>query len=449
MSTAKLNKTTFGYKEIWKMTLPIIIGSIAQNLIAFTDTAFLGHLSEIDLGASALSTLFYYAVVMLALGFGIGVQIVIARRYGEGNFKLIGKTFDHALYFLLCLAFVMFILLKFYGNTVLSHLVESKLILKHAIDYIDYRCFGVFFAFVNLLFRSFFIGIGRTKIISISTVFMAAINIYLDYVLIFGEFGYPNMGIKGAALASVISEAFVTIFFLIAVLKSKKLKSFNLFGFPKLDIDLFKRLLNISFPMMLQNFIALSCWFIFFLLVEKMGERQLAVSNIIRSIYVLILIPVWAFASAANSLVSRAIGMNQSDQCLKIIFRTIVLSFISVIILVIFASINPRLCISIYTNSESVINSTLPVLYTILFAGVFFPIGITLFHGVSGTGRTLHALILEIIVLLIYMSAVYANINVFKFELRWVWTSEIIYATGLATASYLYLKYYKWHTDKV
>ncbi|WP_372753145.1 MATE family efflux transporter [Labilibaculum sp.] len=437
-------KTQIDYKSIWKIAYPIILGSVAQNIIALTDTAFLGHLSETALGAAAIATIFYYAVVMLAWGFGLGTQIVIARRFGEGNVKLVGKTFDHALYFLLILGVFLIVFMEIQAPPVLKAIVKSNAIYDASIDYISYRAWGIIFACVNVLFRAFYVGVAKTKIISWSTAFMAFINIFLDYVLIFGEWGFPEMGMKGAAIASVIAEACVLIFFLIYTLRKIPMAEYQLFKFVKIDWNLYARLLKVSFPMMIQNFLSLASWFVFFLMVERMGERQLAISNIIRSIYVLMMVPVWSFAAAANTLVSQVIGEGHSEVVLPLIWRIIRLSFVSVLVLVGFCLINPEWVISVYTDELSLIAETKPVLYVIFGSTLIFPIAVTFFNGVSGTGNTFHAMLIEILVLVCYLGAVYLLIAVFKLPISWVWTSEYFYAGFLGVSSYFYLKYINW-----
>jgi len=437
------------YRNIWKIAYPIILGSVAQNIIALTDTAFLGHLSEVALGAAAIATIFYFAVVMLGWGFGLGTQIVIARRFGEGNYERVGKTFDHALYFLLILAILLLGFMQIQAPPILKGIVQSDAIFQASTDYISVRAWGILFACVNLLFRAFYIGIAKTKVISWSTAFMAIINIFLDYALIFGEFGFPEMGIKGAALASVIAEACVLVFFLVYTFRKTPVKKYQLFVFPKVDRELYSRLLKVSFPMMIQNFLALSCWFVFFLLVEKMGERELAISNIIRSIYVLIMVPVWAFASAANTLVSQVLGEGEPKEVMPVIFRTVKLSFLAVLALVGISLISPELVISIYTDEPSLILETKPVLYVIFGAALLFPIAITLFQGVSGTGNTFHAMLIEIVVLACYLGGVYLLIEVFQLSISGVWVSEYFYAGFLAFGSWLYLKFANWKESKI
>jgi len=437
-------KTKIDHKSIWTIAYPIILGSVAQNIISVTDTAFLGHLSETALGAAAIATIFYFAIVMLVWGFGLGTQIVIARRVGEQNFKLVGKTFSHSFYFLMISGVLLLGFMEIQSPSLLKSMVSSDGIYQASNDYISVRAWGILFACVNLLFRAFFIGIAKTKVISWSTAFMAVVNVFFDYALIFGKFGLPAMGIKGAALASIFAEFTAMIFFIVYTLKKVPLAHYDLFRFCKIDWPLFSRLIKVSFPIMIQNFLALSCWFVFFIMVERMGEHELAISNIIRSIYVLLMVPVWAFGSAVNTLVSQVIGEGFSDKVMLIIWRTTKLSFLSVLALVGISIFIPDLIVSIYTDNALLIEHTRPVVYVVFGSSLLFPIAITLFHGISGTGRTLHAMLLEIVVLAFYLGSVYLLTQVFKVSIAQVWTSEYFYALFLGVASFLYLKYGKW-----
>ena len=442
-------RTKIDYKNIWTIAYPIILGSVAQNIISVTDTAFLGHLSETALGAAAIATIFYFAIVMLVWGFGLGTQIVIARRVGEQNYKMVGKTFSHSFYFLMFVGILLLGFMKIQSPSLLKWMVSSDGIYQASNDYISVRAWGILFACVNLLFRAFYIGIAKTKVISWSTAFMAVVNVFFDYALIFGKFGLPEMGIKGAALASVFAEFTAMIFFIFYTLKKVPLAHYDLFRFCKIDWPLFNRLIKVSFPIMIQNFLALSCWFVFFIMVERMGEHELAISNIIRSIYVLLMVPVWAFGSAVNTLVSQVIGEGFPDKVMLVIWRTTLLSFMSVLALVGISIFIPDLIISIYTDNKLLIEHTRPVVYVVFGSSLLFPIAITLFHGISGTGKTFHAMLLEIVVLAFYLGAVFVLTQVLKVSIAQVWTSEYFYALFLGTASFLYIKYGKWRGSVV
>ena len=95
-------KTKYSYKQIWTITFPILISLIMEQMIGMTDTAFLGRVGEIELGASAIAGVYYLAIFMMAFGFSIGAQILIARRNGEGNYKEIGPIFYQGILFPAC-----------------------------------------------------------------------------------------------------------------------------------------------------------------------------------------------------------------------------------------------------------------------------------------------------------------------------------------------------------
>ncbi len=120
--------------------------------------------------------------------------------------------FDHALYFILFLAILLFFIIEFLSENLLIHIIKSPEVFYAANEYLDYRIYGIFFAYINALFRAFYVGITKTKVITPAAVIMAAVNVFLDYALIFGNWGFPEMGIAGAALASVIAEGASTLF---------------------------------------------------------------------------------------------------------------------------------------------------------------------------------------------------------------------------------------------
>lgn len=442
-------KTSISYNRIWQIAYPIILGSIAQNLINFTDTAFLGRVGEIALGAGALGGLFYLAIIMLGLGFGTGAQIIIARRYGENNLKQIGPIVEHSIYFLLPLALLVFLLMRYGSVYLLENAVNSQDVYNETIAFLKYRSFGIFFAFINMVFRSFYVGLAKTKVITYTTIVLAITNIIFDYLLIFGKWGFPEMGIEGAAIASVIAEAVAMLFFITYTYTTVRFKDYNLFCFCQMSLVRLNRILKVAVPIMMQSFLSLSVWFIFFLFIEKLGESSLAVSNIIRSVFVVLMMPIWGFATATNTLVSYLIGQNRNEEVISLIFKIVRLCFLGVLAIVSFGLIFPRFVMSIYTSNISLIELGIPILYVVSAGALLLSIGFILFNGVSGTGKTNISLIIEVIVLFIYLIYAYILIYLFDAKIVDVWTTELVYGALLALFSFIYLKSNRWKGSKV
>jgi len=440
---------SISYRKIWSIAYPIIIGSVAQNIINVTDTAFLGRLGDVALGGGAIGGIFYLAIIMLGWGFGIGTQIVVARRYGEGIFRSIGRTIEHGFFFSIGLALIIFILVRFLSGSLLDIIIQSDAIRNTSFDFLNYRIWGIFFAHTNFIFRAFYVGIGKTRVITFTTLVMVTVNVILDYSLIFGNFGFPEMGVSGAALASVISEFICSVSFIAFTLARIPLKKFRLFSFKVFSIKLFLRLLKVSFPMMLLNFLSFSVWFLFFLIIEKMGEKELAISNIIRSIYIVLMIPIMGFASATNTLVSYVIGQGRPQDVMKTVAKTASVCASGVLLITIFCWIFPETFLSIYTNDRSLIELGIPIVYIISIAAVLLALGNVLFNGVSGTGMTNVSLYIEVMILAIYLIATFILVQHFKVSVGFVWGVEILYGVLLSISSFIYLKSGRWMGKRV
>jgi putative MATE family efflux protein len=423
---------------------PIILGSVAQNFINVTDTAFLGRLGEIELGAGAIGGIFYLTIIMFGYGLSVGTQIIVARREGEGKHRHVGRVMEHSFIALIGIGALMFILMKFLSPLFFSLIISSKQILDASNEFIQMRAWGLIFAFINLGFNAFYIGTSNTRVITWSTLSMAIVNIILDYLLIFGKFGFPELGLKGAAAASFCAEISVSIFFIWYTLSHTDLKRYRLFYFRGFNWSIWVRIGRISVPVMFQNFLSLAVWFVFFVFVEQLGETQLAVSNIIRSVYVILMIPIWGFAAASSTLVSFLVGQGRENHVLPVIYKTSGLCFLMVSGFVLLILIMPVGIISLYTNDETLISASLPVLNVVSGTVICFGFAMVFFNGLSGTGKTNVTLIIELLVVAAYLFTAYLFTNVFELSIARVWTVEFLYAISLFLLSFLYLKSGKW-----
>ncbi|MBQ2906315.1 MAG: MATE family efflux transporter [Bacteroidales bacterium] len=436
-------KTQISNKEIWSIALPIMLGNMAQTIINFTDTAFLGHLGVIALGASMLAGLFYFVFTTIATGFAIGIQIIIARRFGEGNYGRIGIIFEHGSLFVLILGSILFSILYFFSDQLLYLLIDSQNIYDASIEYIKYRRYGIIFVCFNFLYRALYIGISNTKVITYSTIIMAVVNILLDYCLISGNFGFPEMGIGGAALASFCAEVSAFVFFTVYSYITLTKKDYGMFKIHKLESELMGRILRIATPTMIQKLFSFSVWFIFFILIEKMGETATGISSIVRSVYMILITPCFAFATTTNTVVSRIIGEGHSDQVFNTVLKILKNCLLCTIPIMVLVAIFPMQIVRIYTDDINLAQLVIPSIYVICAGTIFQGIGNAYFEAVSGTGNTTAALYLEAVILVIYIAFIWAMTHLTT-HVHWVWTAEILYGALLGIFCYIYMKFAKW-----
>ena len=436
-------------KEIWRVTYPIFLGLLAQNVINVTDTAFLGRVGEVALGAAAMGGLLYICVYTIAFGFSVGSQILIARRNGEGNYRAVGPIMWQGTAFIFGMAVCLLILMYFSAAPLIRLLITSDSIYGATYEFFTWRIWGFLFAFVNVMFRGLYIGITRTKVLTMNAVVMALVNVVLDYALVFGELGLPEMGVRGAALASVIAEASSLLFFLLYTYYKVDLKKYGLNRFGQFDLSMVLRILRISCFTMVQYFLAMAIWFVFFMALERLGQRQLAVANIVRSVYVVLLIPVQALSTTANTLVSNLIGAGGSSGVVTLLHKISRMSFLIMVVCVGLCVAFPGSILSVYTNEEALLVESVSALYVVCGAMLIASLANVYFNGISGTGNTQAALVLEIFVQVFYALYIIVVGMVIQAPVDVCFTTEVIYYVLMLGSSLIYLKKAKWQNKKI
>ena len=439
----------YSNKDIWSVSYPILLALLAQNVVNVTDTAFLGHVGEVELGASAMGGLLYICVFTVAFGFSTGSQIMIARRNGEGHYREVGPVMMQGCLFLLMTAVLLWGLCQWSMPAVVRMLISSDQIYDATCEFLQWRMFGFFFSFVNVMFRALYVGITRTKVLTINAVIMAVVNVFLDYALIFGHFGFPEMGLKGAAVASVMAEAASFAFGVVYTWLYVDLEKYGLNRWPRWNSALLGRILSISCFTMVQYFLSMATWFVFFMAVERLGQRELAIANIIRSIYIVLLIPVQALSTAANTLVSNLIGAGGIGGVMRLMKRIAKISTLIVMVCVALTVLFPELFLAVYTNETALQIESIPSLYIVGIAMMVAAVANIYFNGISGTGNTQAALWLETGTLIVY--------GIYVFVIGWwaqasvavCFTAEIIYYALLLLTSLIYLKKAKWQNKKI
>lgn len=434
----------YSKKDILRVAYPIFLSFLAQNIVNVTDTAFLGRVGEVELGASALAGVFYMSLFMIGLGFSVGVQILIGRRNGEGNQAKIGEIFFHGMLFLLLMALLIAGLVYLFSAPLLQRAIQSNEVYEATIAFLDIRILGLFFIFPNSLFRSFYIGITHTRVLMVNAFIMAGVNVLLDYLLIFGHWGLPQMGIAGAALASVIAEACALLFICAYTFWGIDRKMYSLSLATKPEFRVIRHILSVSAYTMLQSFLSISTWFIFFMGIEHLGERALAVSNVVRSLYLMLLLPVLALSITASTLVSNLIGSGEKGLVLSLIWRIVRMVLLFLLPMVLLVGLFSDFFIRIYTDDSGLVADCVIPLWVLLSSMLPAALGSVFFHALGGTGNTRVSLYVELICLVLYVSYMWWMIWVRESSVALCWTTEHVYWIIIFIFSYLYIKSGKW-----
>lgn len=433
------------YKEIFRIATPLILGNVAWTFNGVFDTIFVGNLGKIELDAIGFASVFYSVLFMMGFSFTRGTQLLIARRMGEGNKKEVGNIFDNTVVTLLAVSVVLFVVIKVYSHSILSFMLHSPEIITSCDEFLNYRMWGLVPSYLSFIFIAFYSGIGQTQVLSVSIIIMTALNIFLNYGLVYGQFGLPNCGIGGSGMATSISETIaIGVMFLGTFYKGRK-REFFIFRFIKFDTELLRQMIKISFPLMLQALVAVGGWLIFFARIEiTLGKDALAVSSIYRQLILFFTIPTWSLGSTANTIISNLVGQKNISEISvavrKISFVSLGFAVFSAFLIYLF----PDFCIGIFINkfdSTSLLplaKQSLPVIFIIFILMSFSNI---VFNGVISVGDIFVALGIEVVVVVVYIGYFMIILNQHWADVWWVWTAEWVYWLAMFVGSLMFFRY--------
>lgn len=431
---------TYSFRDLWKVAWPILLSLVMEQMLGMTDTAFLGRVGEIELGAAALAGVFYTVLFMIGFGFSLGGQILIGKFNGEKRYEKIGSVFYQGLYFLFFLAVFLCLLFELLSGPLMSLMVESERVAAASVSYLRWRIPSLLFVFVGCMFRAFYVGTTDTKVLSVNSIILVVSNIALNWILIFGKLGLPAMGIAGAALGSTLAEAISLLFLVIYTSRLKNREKYSLDKIEPFKWTGLKEIMSLSLWTMIQNCLSIATWFIFFLFVEHTGERALAVSNIIRNTSGFIWMGLSAFASTACTLCSNLVGMKREEEIKPLLFRIIRLTYAILIPLLILFCIFPKSVLSIFTDLPDLIQASVPSLWVLCGSYLFTIPAFLCFQTVSGSGQTKAAFFLESASLVIYTLYCLVAIQILRCDVAIAWISEAVYAIAILTFSAAYLR---------
>lgn len=425
-----------------------MLGSAAQNVIALSDAVLLYHLGEVEFGAIGFVGVFYITIAAIGYSFSRGGQMIIARRMGEGRPEAVGHVFRTMLLFELVLAVLMWAFMRYatpwFFQLFLDHSPE---IYQKSLEYIHYRAFGIFFSYGGIALISLYSGIARPGIILSSTIILSIVNLALNYGLIFGAFGLPAMGIGGSGLASSIAEGVAFVVFGTYMIFDKKNRPLRIFSLPKPDWPLTKQQLNLALPVVANAAVGQGSWVFFFGMVENFGPRALAISNLARTVYLLLSIPMWGFSSGANTLISNLIGQGRHGDVLVAAWRTGKFCWaISMLMAVPVLLFPGQLLYPLLGKSDmSLIGETQPVFYLLLLILSMATFGVVFMNALAGTGATWFGLQLQALTVCIYLGYLFVVTNFTQLGLLWVWAAEVLYWGVMIAMVVWYLRSEKWH----
>ena len=325
---------THSYRDVLRVSLPLVISMTTTVVMTFTDRVFLANYS-IDAIAAALPAGITAFVFLSFFADTAGYcNVFVAQYTGSGALPKVGSALWQAIYFSLA-AWLIMVGLSFVGGPLfrlVDHPVEVQ---QLEVTYFRVLCLGSGIHIVGMSFSSFFTGRGVTRPVMIIYIIAMFLNVPLDYALINGIWLFPEMGMLGAAIATVFSWTSATVLLGVFVFTRENDQVFKVFKNRSFDADLFRRLLRYGVPSSLQFSMDVFAFLFFVLMVGRIGKMELAITNIGIALDSVSFRPLTGFALGASTLVGQALGRNRPAEAVAAARATMVIvaAYISVLVL--------------------------------------------------------------------------------------------------------------------
>jgi MATE family multidrug resistance protein len=433
-------QVTISNKQILRMMLPISFAILVPQINFITNNIFLGHLSEKSLAIAGITGVYYLIFAVIGNGLNNGLQVLIARRSGEGKVREIGKLFSQSIRISLVCSVVGILLTWFVAPLILRFSIHSDEIRLQAISFLRIRIWGLPLLYIYQMRNALLVGTNQSKYLVYGALAETGLNIFFDYGFIFGHFGLPQMGFNGAAVSSIIAEASgLLVIFLVINAKgiSKQLELYRHFGF---DLQTTKLVIAQSSPLVFQFAISIVTWEYFYILIEHHGQQALAISNTMRNLFGIFGSFVWAFAATTSAMVSNIIGQGKKEEVIGLINKIAKLSCGFTLVAMLFLNIFPHVFLSIYGQDESFMLAAIPVVRVISVAMLLMSVGTIWLNAVTGTGNSKVNLAIESFTIIFYSIYVYLILEHFNLSIIYGWMSEWLYWMFTFIPAFLYIR---------
>lgn len=294
-------------RELLVVAVPLMISYASTALMYVVDRIFLSWHSVESLAAALPAGVLHYNLVVLGIGTVAYTTAFIGQYEGAGQHHRVGPVLWQAIYVSLIASGLLLACVPF-APLAFAWFDHGEAIEALELSYFRIICCGSISLLLGTTLSCFYSGRGRTTVVMIVNMIGTAINIFFDYALIFGKFGFPQWGIQGAALATVIGFSSIPIMYVLHMALTERRSPYCLWSGWRFDRELLGRLMRFGFPAGLQQFLEIACFTVFIQVVGRLGTEQLSATSLVFNLSSMTFIPLLGLGTAVTALVGRRIG---------------------------------------------------------------------------------------------------------------------------------------------
>ncbi len=391
-----LNADRNFYKQMLIIAVPVTLQNFIVSFLNMIDTVMVGRLGETEIAAVGIANQYFFLFAVLLIGLSAGCNVFIAQFWGikdKTNIqRIIGIGLGSAL--IISLVFIFFGLL--YPDKIMLLFSDDALVIQLGIDYLRIALISYPFIAITLVYSYSSRSIGRALQPMIISAFALIVNAFFNYLLIFGKFGAPVLGVRGAAIATVIARVMEMCCLLIWVYGSKSVLAATFRELTDFSLKFVKRAYHTILPVILNDL----CWglasFVYMVVYGRMGTQAVATVQICNTINNLFLVVVCGLSSAAAVMVGNSIGAGDQIKGKNYARNFALLSIMVGFGLGGLLAISTPLILSFFTVSSSVKKAAQIISYIIAFTFVIRVLNHVLIVGVlRGGGDAKYSLLIE------------------------------------------------------
>ncbi|MCH2203415.1 MAG: MATE family efflux transporter [Fuerstiella sp.] len=394
------------FRELMQVAVPLMLSAGTLSIMNAADRAMITGWSRDSLAAVTPAGMMYWTTVCIPVGMILYANTFIAQFDGAGQQQKMIRSLWQAIW-LAVVCGVLVMLCPFVSASVLSLTAQPDCVIAEEKVYFDILCLGCPLMMLTTALSCFYSGRRRNRVILAVNIFSVLVNFGMDYLLIFGRGGFPAMGIRGAALATLVARFCEVAVYMVLITRRKNRRQFQLFAEWKPDRELLRKFLWFGLPSGAHHFVDNLGFTVFLFVVGSLSRDALAASNLAFGINALIYVPLLGFGTAVQTLVGHHIGAGLQWAASRTTWNAVILATVwtgaAAAMLVLF----PRLCLLPFLafaesgKGVEAIESILPVaamlLQFVAVYSVFDALAIVFAASLRGAGDTIFPMLLTML----------------------------------------------------
>lgn len=433
-------RDTISFKNIIGIVYPVILSMFSLNIMTFIDRAFVSKSSLAEFAAIVPASNLATSISSIFIGIiGFGT-VLISQYYGAKNHANCSRVLCNSIYLSIVFSFLL-IIMSPAASRIFILMGHSGSLLKYERQFFYIIMFSSCFQLLSTAFSNFFKGINNTKIPMFVGIAANIINILLDYIFIFGKFGFYKLGgILGSGLSTLLS-CFISVLIYIFLVNQKRFKvKYEILKAIKLDKTLIVRLLHFGFPTGIQTFIGTGYFSLLLLIIGKTGQFNLACSNIAFTIEGISILPVQGIGIAISIIVGREIGAGRIENVKSLLKKGLLLGFFFNLIIIFVFNFFPITLISLFNSSDkrsellSIQNCTIHLIRITSAWIIFDTIQIIIGNVLKSAGDTFFMMAVYLTIpFIFYIVLPYAICVIAGLNIYWVWVDLLVFTLIMLT----------------